>query len=83
MTTPRPIPCAACQAPLNLKTAFGAWWPERGRRAYFCKDCLGEIVFQILPKVTDPGPTTPMGGPGGSGEPSPWQENAFRILEGG
>ncbi len=74
--------CAACKAPLEERTAFGAWWADKQRRAMFCKECLGEIHFNILPDVTGPSPSTPMGVPGGAEEPSPWHENALRILEG-
>ena len=78
----RSWPCATCNATLTDRSAYTAWWPERNRRAHFCKECLGELHFNILPDVTGPGPSTPMGAPGGAEEPSPWQENARRILEG-
>jgi hypothetical protein len=34
--------------------AFEAWWPVRQRRALFCKECLGELFFDLIPNDPDP-----------------------------
>ncbi len=73
--------CEACQTPLFDRTRFAAFWEEKGRRVSFCRDCLGEIFFDILPMVTGPTSDTPSGRGSPVEEPDPWQENAIRLLE--
>jgi len=74
--------CGLCQCDLFEKTLFSAWNEKKGKRVDLCKTCLGEVEFDILPKVTGPTSNTPMGGAGGGEEDSPWQQNARRALEG-
>ena len=76
------IICVFCGSELFKQTYYSAWSHKKNRRVMLCRDCLGEVEFGILPKVTGPTKDTPMGGPGQSHDPSPWQENAVRNLEG-
>lgn len=73
--------CEACRDPLDEEVRFSAHWDKVERRVSFCRDCLGEIFFDVLPVVTDPTPDTPSGRGSPLGEPDPWQENAIRALE--
>lgn len=75
--------CAACKAKLTDRYAYEAWWPERQRRTLFCKECLGELFFDLITKDPDPPPYSKIWGVAGPPEEtSPSQENALRILEG-
>ncbi len=75
--------CEACRDPLVEEAErFTAHWAKVGRRVSLCRDCLGEIFFQILPMVTGPTADTPAGRGSPLGEPDPWAENAVRALEG-
>ncbi len=73
--------CETCREPLVENALFTAHWYKRGRRVSLCRECLGEIFFDVLPVVTDPTPDTPSGRGSPLGEPDPWQENAVRALE--
>jgi hypothetical protein len=74
--------CEACREPLLENALFTAHWGKPGRRASFCRECLGEIFFDVLPVVTGPTPDTPAGRGSPLGEPDPWMENAVRVIEG-
>lgn len=74
--------CETCREPLAEDTQFTAPWDKRGRRVSLCQDCLGELFFDILPRVTDATPDTPAGRGSPLGDSDPWQENAIRVLEG-
>ena len=74
--------CETCREPLAEETRFSAYWGTVKRRVSFCRDCLGEVFFDVLPIVTGPTPDTPAGRGSPLGEPDPWQENAIRALEG-
>jgi hypothetical protein len=76
-----PAPCSCCGELLVRERRFIAWADSKKGFAVFCKGCLGEIAFDILPKVT--------GSPSGLSAPydrlgdgGPWGENAVRALEG-
>jgi hypothetical protein len=73
--------CEACREPLVDEDRFTAHWDKVDRRVSLCRDCLGEIFFEVLPLVTGPTPETPSGRGSPLGEPDPWQENAVRALE--
>ncbi len=47
----------------------------------YCRECFLEKTEGKIPNVTGPDKNTPMGGPSGAPEPSPWQENAIRDME--
>jgi len=73
--------CEACREPLAEEERFSAYWDKPERRVSFCRDCLGELFFDVLPLVTGPTPETPDGRGSPVEEPDPWQENAIRLLE--
>jgi len=73
--------CEACREPLEDEERFSAYWDDKGRRVELCRDCLGEIFFDVLPVVTGPTSQTPSGSGSPVEEPDPWQENAIRALE--
>ena len=72
--------CEACGTHLGEQDWFSAFWLKKNKRVNLCKGCLGEIVFNVLPKVTD---TRPGVSGNYKGEISPWQENAIRDMEEG
>lgn len=74
--------CETCREPLADQARFSAYWAKVRRRVSLCRDCLGELFFDVLPVVTDSTPDTPSGRGSPLGEPDPWQENAIRVLEG-
>jgi len=73
--------CVACNDPVET------FWDTKDSGTVdpfpYCKECWLEKNRGILPNITGPDKNTPRGGTGGgSDEPSPWQENAIRDLEG-
>jgi hypothetical protein len=73
-------PCSCCGELLARERRFIAWAEKKKCFMVFCKGCIGELAFNILPKV--------LGSPSGLPAPkdslgdNPWQENAVRALEG-
>jgi len=75
--------CEACREPLvEEPDRFSAYWDKVHRRVSLCRECLGEIFFDVLPLVTGPTQDTPSGRGSPLEEVDPWQENAIRVLEG-
>jgi hypothetical protein len=79
-------PCDAC--------GDGGFMLRVARRwRFLCHECEAELVDGTIPKLWEPDGKTPRAKPvrktlgfcsrGEGGDPSPWQENAVRELEGG
>lgn len=64
--------CETCRDRLIEERRFTAYWAVVGRRVSLCRDCLGEIYFEVLPVVTGPMPNTPSGQGGPFPAPDPW-----------
>lgn len=76
-----PSPCSCCGERLVRKARFIAWSKKHKRFEVYCKSCIGELAFNILPKIS--GSPSGLPAPKDSlGDGGPWGENAVRALEG-
>ena len=68
--------CNACKSFIKNGPLFSV--TEDSVTKSFCKDCCGELYFNVLPNVTK----SKGGCTGPPDETSPWQDNAIRHMEG-
>ena len=78
--------CKACgdavDAPSIINGAYVQYGYHLKAPTSYCSQCFAEKIEGEIPNVTGPTFNTPMGSGLHIEEPSPWQENAIRDLEG-